>query len=329
MKLIIHAGMGKTGTSAIQAALGASERALLRLGAQYLGMWLRDIDPAYVGYDGFERFCAQSDAELRRDARRLIRTLDERPPETFIYSNESVFGSIAAFHPFIDELVERGVDVRVVIYLRPMPDWLPSAFVQWNAFHKTHRGPIQSFAEKGRALSGLYALVPRWLDALGDRVLVRPFGKGRDVVDDFEEVIGLPLSRPEKRVWERIDPAETVLRGLFNDRIDDPAVPAMFERSLRLARDQKVRSVDAFREKVLDTSGLDAILTLRRPIIDEIMTRTGIDVGRSDRSAAEPPGDEQVRREIQDYLVEIVIQQSFRLNELERRLREMTAERKG
>lgn len=323
MKLFVHAGMGKTGTSAIQAALANSEHTLAKHNAQYLGLWLRTIDPDYVGYEGFERFVSQGEQGIQRDAARLAENFRDSPFSTFIYSNENVFGNFRAFQVFLAALTECGVDVRIVIYVRAMHDWLPSAFVQWNAYHKTHSGPVLPFAQKGRALAGLYDLIPEWIDTFGERADVRPFNKGQDVVADFASVLGIALEPPAERVWERIEPAEAVLRAMFNDRIEGPAVPALFERSLGLKRDQRVRSIDEFRNRALNTNAIDTIIARKQPTIENIRKRTGIDVGESSREkSTEPPVPAQIRAELLSYLVEIVIQQSFRINELERRMRE-------
>lgn len=49
MKIVFHIGMGKTGTSSIQAALSQNAGELRKQGALYLGMWFDRLDPSYKG----------------------------------------------------------------------------------------------------------------------------------------------------------------------------------------------------------------------------------------------------------------------------------------
>lgn len=318
MRIIFHVGMGKTGTSSIQAALAASHELLRTSRIEYLGLWLNVIDPKYRGYSGYDLFVGQETDGLVKDADKLFDRLRVRECDTFIYSNESIYGNILSFTPFLRRLQERGATVEIVIYVRPMNDWLPSAFVQWNAYHKTHSGPIRSFGDKGRELAALYNNILLWLDEFDQAVTVRKFDKGSDILDDFSELIGVSLNKPTSRVWERIDDAEAVLRSIFNDRIDGPALPDAFESVMGLGRSESIRSISDFAQRSLDVSEIDKIILETESISDSIARRTGVRVSsRVGPEELRPVDYAVIRERILDYLLEVAMSQAARIKRLE------------
>ena len=64
MRLILHVGMGKTGTSSIQKVLEANQAGLKAQKAHYLGMWFDFVDPRYHGIQGVRDVFEQSPDEL-------------------------------------------------------------------------------------------------------------------------------------------------------------------------------------------------------------------------------------------------------------------------
>lgn len=319
MEIIFHIGMGKTGTSSIQAALLQSKSELEKSGIEYLGMWLSLIDISYRGYAGFDMFASRSEHEIQEDAVKLYENLKLRKFDKFIYSNESIFANIHAFSPFFKKLKELGVSVKVIIYVRPMRDWLPSAFIQWNSYHKTHSGEVQSFSQKGRDLAALYGNITCWLDELPDNVALSRFSKGENIITDFSKIIGVNLMSAEDRVWERIEDTEAVLRSIFNDRVEEPALPQLYEQAMKLQRGGEVRSIEEFSRTSLDFSCIGEILDEFEGVFEEIKQRTGLEVSGKENHVTPPPPDyEEIRRRMMDYLVEISIKQSLRIQRLEK-----------
>lgn len=319
MKIIFHIGMGKTGTSAIQSALAENRALLGEWDMESIGLWLGIINPSYIGYAGFDSFAAQDVEALERDAETLYKRLAVRSPDTFIHSNESIFANIHAYRPFISKLLDIGMEIQIVIYVRPLEDWLPSAFVQWNAYHKTHRGRISSFPKKGRELAALYANIVPWIDAFGEKVVVRRFDRGQDIVSNFAEVLGIPLISPENRVWERIEDAETVMRAIFNDRVEEPALPNLFENALRLDRGGAIRSIDEFSKRTLDFGALPDIVSEMSDVVRDINQKSGVDISLSgDPNNSQILDVNVIRDRIVDYLLELSFSQSLRLQRLER-----------
>lgn len=324
MEITFHVGMGKTGTSSVQSALAQNRDILAESNYEYLGLWLNIIHASYKGYAGFDRFCAQESSQLREDARTFFNRLSVRKASKFIYSNESAFANISAFVPFIEALMDLNVAVRVVIYVRTLNDWLPSAFVQWNAFHKTHVGPIEPFSKKGSELAALYHNILEWIDRLGDVVHVRPFTKHFNIVEDFSDFLGVRLDFRDERVWTRIEDAETVLRAIFNDRFECEVLPTIFEKATRISRDGLVRSIDDFSKLSLDTSGLTDILHQSEGLSEAIFSRTGIEIIENISDRQEPSFDRsEIKDRLLDYLLEMTINQAIRLERLENLLENM------
>ena len=95
MDLILHIGMGKTDTSAIQAALLASTDRLATQGAEYLGMWFDMLDPRFRGIQKQDQFYGLPPEEMAHYADVLIEVLRARSAggvQTFILSNERFRG---------------------------------------------------------------------------------------------------------------------------------------------------------------------------------------------------------------------------------------------
>ena len=199
MKLVMHIGMGKTGTSSIQRALATNQQRLAAQRAAYLGMWFDAIDPSFEGLMGQRHFAA-GDAEQMHDRALALRSILERRAasegiETFVFSNEAIFPSVATMTPFLAALGER-LDLRLVTYLRDPRSWLPSADAQWGIRHKVEGGPIRPFPERARTLIENYEAIRAWVERFPDILVVRRFEKGADVVADFAAVAGVALEAP-------------------------------------------------------------------------------------------------------------------------------------
>lgn len=127
-KLIIHAGFGKSGSTAIQRALGQNADLLQQQGIFLFGPDLT-IRP---GRKGAAPVVALEQA--RAAERHLADPLMDQMTEdgTYVLSAENL--SIATFPPLFT-----GLDVRlpttIVFYQRPEVTWLPSAWAQF-AVHK-------------------------------------------------------------------------------------------------------------------------------------------------------------------------------------------------
>lgn len=326
MKIIFHIGMGKTGTSSIQHALSENRAALAERNMHYLGMWFSDIDPAYRGFAGlhafFDAVAADPEALAKQFSGMCAARAKKDGVDTFILSNEGLFGHVGAATPFLKAL-GRMMDVSLVLYIRDPRAWLPSAYTQWGVRHKEQDGEIQSFAKRARVLIGQYGGVRLWREAFPNELIAREHAKGLDVVQDFAEVIGAPLEPPKERVLERAEDAEILLRALFNNRFKDAVLPERFTRLVLNTAKRPAAEVDEMIERCFDMSALDEVLDDASDDLGYIKETLGMDF-TAGGDTPKTPDAAAIRARMMDYLVEIMLQQSSRLQKLERQVKDLT-----
>ncbi|MCS0504416.1 hypothetical protein [Ancylobacter mangrovi] len=327
IELFLHIGMGKTGTTSIQYALGSNQDCLSRQHTQYLGLWFDLIDPRFFGAMGHEVFGALSEAEMRRAAGTFVKRLEQLRAESgitrFIISSEAIYGlteenSIRLadhFAPFIATL-RRHLKVRIIVYVRDPYDWLPSAYTQWGIHHKTMQGPVRPYGEMARALVGSYAGLPRWKHHHPDLLEVRRFDKSIDVVDDFCSTVGIELENAQDRVLERTSVAESVFRLVFNNRFEEDVMPDRFDIAMgglslsdAPTLHQIIRDGFCYRETA-------DIVEENREMFSSIRDSIGIDF-LSGPLNAELPKEGPVRERLLEQLVYVVAAQSDRIASLE------------
>jgi hypothetical protein len=324
MKLIMHIGMGKTGTSSIQYALRTNPAELEAQRARYLGMWFDAIDPKYATHRGFREFCRQTDSELVASAQAYARHLDslaeDKGIDTCIFSNEALFVSGPALAPFLTELANH-VDLSILAYVRNPYQWLPSAFTQWGLFHKQQAGPLQSFRDRCRILIGHYAALPFWIDSFGDSLSVRRHDKSLDVVADFATLAGLHLTLPDKRMLERSEPAEILLRAAFNNRFPQEVFPERFNNVLSSRK--PVNRLEDIAALCFQHEGIDEVIEGQRPLFETIHARLGdeFDFLSHPSEPHEGPDMQALQSRLIDYLVEISLQQAERIATLEKQIK--------
>ena len=163
-KLIIHVGMGKTGSTSIQMALGSNENLLAENGVKYLGLMLENT-PLPKSYTwnhsgGWHTFLRLDLKEACQELVEAFTHINENLPQnlsTLIWSNESLFFDF----DHVDALksIESIYDIHVVGYIRRPDDWIASAYLQWGIKHKTYTGPLQSFRQWVKTLP--YSVAPR------------------------------------------------------------------------------------------------------------------------------------------------------------------------
>ncbi len=323
MKLVVHIGMGKTGTSSIQRALATSQPGLASQRAAYLGMWFDMIDPAYTGLMGERRFRTSSPDRMRDHAAALHAVLERRAGEegieTFVFSNESIFSGIRTMAPFLTALQDR-LDLRLVAYLRDPRDWLPSAYTQWGIRHKANDGPVQPFPQRARTLIEAYENIRGWVDQFPDVLTVRRFDTGTDVVADFASVAGIALEPLDRRYLERDEPVETMLRAQFNSHYPGEVLPDRFNRVVINTARRPVPSARELADLCLRHDGIDEIVREKQELFAFVRDRVGLDFLSDDAGEAgrEVPTAADLQSRLVDYLLEITLDQARRIQRLER-----------
>lgn len=326
MRLILHIGMGKTGSSAIQAALAANGARLAAQGAEYLGMWFDMLDPRFRGVQNQGQFFALPPEEMVRATDVLAEVLRDRAAaggrHTFILSNEAFSGNARALKPMIDRLTELGVDLRAIGYARHPAAWLPSAYVQWGVRDKVDPGPVQPYAVKARKLVRWYGGLLEWHKLMGPILDVRPYDRASDIVGDMAAAMGLELDVPGTRVLERGEDAEIVLRALFNDRFPKHVLPAVFDRAVLPGLSGVPRLEDVV-GRSFDYSETAAIIAEQADLFERFAAAFGFDPREAAKAPPPLPGLEPLRNRLVDALLEISLDQAQRIRRLERRLSQL------
>ncbi|RAH96543.1 hypothetical protein DLJ53_32045 [Acuticoccus sediminis] len=335
---IFHVGMGKTGTTSLQRALAASGEVLAAQKARYLGMWFERLGPGHEGFVGL-RGLGQADAATQRAlaarlAADLVAEADAEGTATFVHSNESIFERGKALTPFFTRLAEE-VDLRILVYLRPPREWLPSAFAQWGVLHKTQVGPVPAFAELAPKLIRTYDAIRAWQEAFAPALTVRPFGAGTEIVADFTAATGIALAPEPTRHQSRPEPVEMLLRGLFNDRFRPPVLPNEFNAAVLKGTQSPLPSVARMAALLEDHAGMEEIIAARRDTFAFIEAEFGIamlsappsDPPSDPSPGADPPDHDgpaggaapgsDGRDRLLDALVELTLAQSIRIRRLE------------
>ncbi|MBO9357382.1 polysaccharide biosynthesis protein [Bordetella petrii] len=328
MKLIFHVGMGKTGSSAIQAALAANAERLAAQKAEYLGMWFDMIDPRFHGLKNQDLFFTQSQSEMETTAETLVAVLKARSAdrgiETFILSNEALSGRAHVLKPMIDKLMAEDINVQVVGYARNPAAWLPSAHIQWSVRDKVEAGPIKPYGARARKLVGWYSGLISWGKVFGNIVDIRPYDRAADIVADFSEAIGTKLDTSGARVLERGEDAEVLLRALFNNRFNDHTLPQVFDRTV-LRTTATIPRMEELARKCFDYSETDKILAENAQLFDRFTSQFGFDPRNEGDTRLAMPDMPTLRNRVFDCLVEIVLNQAQRIQRLERRITSLEA----
>lgn len=325
MRLILHIGMGKTGSSSIQSALNNATEQLAAQRARYLGMWFDMIDPGFRGVANQPKFFRQSPEDLREAGARFAEVVrqqaDETGTETFILSNEAISGAAGAMKPFIDVLRET-MEVQAIGYVRRPESWLPSAYVQWGIRDKTDTGPVPSYGTKARTLVNWYNGLLGWAERMPELLEVRSYDAAEDVVQDFAAACGLALDSPPKRALERGDDTEIVLRALFNARFEETVLPQVFERMV-LRGTRGPTDLETAVRRYLDYSETGEIVAENRALFERYNSAFGLDLVDTGAAPPPPPDPETLRRRMLDHVVELTLEQSRRISRLEQRLRKI------
>ncbi len=196
MRLIIHPGFSKCGSSSIQTALRHNQAALKRRSVFLFGEGLRIIRRS-APFRG-RPFWAVADALLdRRDTPiaplilREIERLAAREPEASVVLSAELLAQ-PSFAPLFKG-VDEGLDTHVIFYVRPQYEWIPSSWQQWSLKSGT---PLRSYVEKclSSGVPQYRETLESWAEALPNarvsvRILAEAGAKEGGIAADFLELL--------------------------------------------------------------------------------------------------------------------------------------------
>ncbi|MBK8815439.1 MAG: hypothetical protein IPN42_08015 [Methylococcaceae bacterium] len=265
-RLIVHIGAGKTGTSSIQNAMRNHQEVLREYGFWYLGIMLEHAPVKLYSWQqtgAFEQLRSLSESEITDQ---ILNVMHDSLPKikaagcnTAIWSNESLFSRPEAHKSIIKALEimsEEGCKIDVIVYVRRHDAWMKSAYTQWGIQHKTYNGPLVNFSTwASRNPPCFMNNLRKWMAGTGFNCLVRNFDAVSDVVEDFLSVSGMPLERIEhRRINESPSTEELLLRALFNNQIQESALPYEFDRVMSAKKSVFDRSATTFLTHYLPTA---------------------------------------------------------------------------
>lgn len=238
--VVLHIGIGKTGTSAIQHMLKVSRKQLAEAGIYYpeTGASSAHHDLAVVGARAL-------DGAQRDRLRAVLAAFEGEGYQRLVLSSESFVFCTPSYVRSLADVLE-GQDVKVLLYVRKQAELVRSAYLQkMKAGRAAYGGDVRCFFEGSRRSFDFMARVEPWVEAFGRASIVArlydPRREAFDVRTDFCEAAGIPtgsVSRPDRRANPSLPEAFVpLLRRL--DRLDLPAEAraALVEELLLLSPD--------------------------------------------------------------------------------------------
>tara|TARA_R110001583_G_scaffold195389_1_gene372645 strand:+ start:3112 stop:4134 length:1023 start_codon:yes stop_codon:yes gene_type:complete len=190
-KLIIHIGMGKTGSTSIQRTLNRGHNVLKNAGVHYLGLMLENAPnskfyPWQVD-SGWATYLQTENGTANEQLASALMEIDQQLPadiHTLVWSNESLFDSPNRVRGAIEAVIDR-FEIEIVGYIRRPDTWITSAYLQWGIKHKTYDGPLKPFRNWAKTMK--YVVTPKieiW-EALSGSVKFFNFDAVEDISQHF------------------------------------------------------------------------------------------------------------------------------------------------
>lgn len=247
MKLIVHVGHGKTGSSSIQQSLKVVRDRLGQQGVHYLGLMLEyaqtEQRKPWQSESGSGLFFDQMDAE--QASAELLAVLESEVEQLrtagikrAIWSNEWLLERSQRVLPVLKALEERGLEIEIQCYVRRHDKWIQSAYAQWGLKHKSYTGQVRAF-ENWLPVFGsrdfrFAPAISLW-DTFGDNLRLFNFDAVDDVVQHFLSVN--KITEIESKT-ENVspDPVTMCAQAVFNSMKQDEVLPSAYATIERLLR---------------------------------------------------------------------------------------------
>jgi hypothetical protein len=158
---------------------------------------------------------------------------------------------------------------------------------------------------------------------------VRLFESRLDVVEDFAKAVGLNLPKSDIRRLERAEPADILLRAMYNTRFPEQVLPDRFDRFVTNSSQAPIPSMHEMAERCFRHEGAEQIITEKRALFEYIRDSIGFDFLDGEPKPSRMPDERDLQRRVIDYLVEVTFDQAQRLKRLERLINELKAQGNG
>ncbi len=333
LTLILHVGMGKTGSTSLQKTLAAAEKSglLAGQGTRYLGMTPTFLGSAYAdALDGFRNLFQHPVEEQSRLAVSTRDFLEEvhknQGVTTFVLSNEVLTQHARVLRPFIERL-QAGIDVKIIQFVRNPIPWAVSAYKQWGIRHKTYPGPIRSFAVAAPPLLDFYQGAIDWIETYPANCATYKLEEGSDILQSFSGVTGISLPDGGRRELESPLLPELLLRAAFNNGERTPTLPSAFDQATRLGVVRLPQGLDGLLATITGYGDAAAVVDQRLAMFSRLATLAGIDLDTAADEKSETMEKKEVLNQVLEMLLALCLDQSKRIKNLENRVNAMTETR--
>jgi len=284
VKLIVHIGHGKTGSSSIQKTLKSGMAVLKSSHVRYLGLLLEHacsgVRADWQKESGSGQFfgnktlnTAQEELFTILDAE--LKELSRRNYTLAIWSNEWILQRPERILPVLKNLREAGFDIEIQLYLRRHDKWAISAYIQWGLHRKDFNGPTLNFMDwvrsKGTSFVRFSDLISPWLHAFGDRLRIMNFDAAGDVAAHFLQINGIH-GIPVLSDNVSPPPAMIMASAVYNSAKADKTHTAQFDRIKNLvsAFDETGQEIPPLDQLMPDADFLQSFILDRTDDIEKV-----------------------------------------------------------
>ncbi|MFT4803659.1 MAG: hypothetical protein ACI9YE_000854 [Psychroserpens sp.] len=200
-KLILHVGMPKTGTSAIQYFLEMNQSVLGGNGFAYPGNGTANSNRSTTGNAGELNRLARQESEDPQEVffkrfKKLVESEECVSADNVILSNEGLHRLASGFHSRIKEYCDaKNIDVQIVFYLRVQSELLESGFLQRS---KSGRVKFDDYFQVWSGKMNYLGFLDKLSEVYGRAALsVRRYGENlyrSSIVYDFCQLVNLETS---------------------------------------------------------------------------------------------------------------------------------------
>lgn len=247
-RLLVHIGIGKAGSTAIQKFLYNHRNILSVHRCHYWGLHLEFAlcHQRYAWQEGeaIPIFQSLDDARAVSQLNDVLSDALMALPEDSmaIWSQESLYQRPQVYLDVLEKLcLKHSVEIKVVAFVRDHLSYAVSAYKQWGICHKHYPGcvlPFRDWLSSQRHMLFYGIKLVRWHRVLGERLHLFNYDLCDDVVavilrflpDELQSEL-VPLMSMDRPNASPSDP-HLLLHAMFNNLSNTPVPPEVFRRLL-------------------------------------------------------------------------------------------------